>query len=166
MPALLKDLLFADLDIELDATRRTLERFPDDKADWKPHAKSSTLQQLARHVAELPGLATAILTTESFDVRAPGWERPNPTTSSEILALFERTANAFRDAAADISEQALTESWSLKAGDHVVMAAPRAVMVRRMGLTHLAHHRAQLGVYYRLLDVPVPGLFGPSADER
>jgi len=165
MPAI-KDLLFADLDIELDATRRTLERFPDDKADWRPHAKSRTLQQLAHHVAELPGLATAILTTDSFDVRAPRADRPTPSTSGELLALFEQSASAFRNAAADISDQALTESWSLKAGGHVVMAAPRAVMVRRMGLTHLAHHRAQLGVYYRLLDLPVPGLFGPSADER
>ena len=162
----LKELLFADLEPELAATRKTLERFPDDRAAWKPHEKSRTLQQLAEHVAELPGFASVMLTTDTFDVKNGGRFSTSAPTAAELLALFDRAAGQLRDAVARTDDERLQQPWTFTAGAHVIVSGPRAVVLRRMGITHLAHHRAQLGVYYRLLDVPVPGTFGPSADER
>ena len=162
----LKDLLFGDLDIELAATRKTLERFPDDKADWRPHAKSSTLQQLARHVAELPGFAATMLKTDSFDVMGAARQKSSAATAADLLALFDGAAASLKEALAARRDDELQQTWTLTAGERTVVSGPRALMLRRMGITHIAHHRAQLGVYYRMLDVPVPGLFGPSADER
>ncbi|HYD52817.1 MAG TPA: DinB family protein [Gemmatimonadaceae bacterium] len=162
----LKDLLFADLEAELAATRKTLERFPDEHAAWKPHQKSSSLQDLARHVAELPAFASVMLTTDTYDVANVRREKAPVSTAADLLAMFDRTAGTLREAVAAVTDEQLGQTWAFTAGAHTVVSGPRAVMLRRMGLTHLAHHRAQLGVYYRLLDVPVPGLFGPSADER
>jgi uncharacterized damage-inducible protein DinB len=162
----LRDLLFGDLDLELAATRKTLERYPDGKGDWRPHQKSHTLENLARHVADLPGFASMMLEGEGIDVMTVRPPRSTASTAAELLANFDERARRLREGIAALSDAALESPWKLMAGAHVFAEAPRAVMIRRMGLTHIAHHRAQLGVYYRMLDVPVPGLFGPSADER
>jgi hypothetical protein len=107
-----------------------------------------------------------MLTTDSFDVASASRPKSSAATAADLLALFDDATKSLRDALASVRDDELQQEWCLTAGERTIVAGPRALMLRRMGLTHIAHHRAQLGVYYRMLDVPVPGLFGPSADER
>jgi uncharacterized damage-inducible protein DinB len=157
-------LLFEDLDQELASTRRMLERVPDDKGDWRPHEKSGSLAELATHVADLAGLGVMILETEELDALARP-PRQTLRTSEEMLARFDQNVQRLR-AALDGTDAARFEGeWTLRAGERVFAARPRRSLLRTMVLSHIVHHRAQLGVYLRLLDVPVPGMYGPSADE-
>ena len=155
---------YADLDNELASTRKILERFPDDKADWGPHDKSRTIGKLAAHVANLPGLAGMVLTEESLDVmkRTPA---PEKNSAAELVEFFDTQVAFLRKAIAGIAPGDLDKQWSLKAGDRVLVSQTRRNLLRVMFLSHMIHHRAQLGVYYRLLNVPVPGMYGPTADE-
>jgi uncharacterized damage-inducible protein DinB len=157
-------LLFHDLKQEMDTTRRVLERVPDGKEDWRPHEKSMTLGALSTHVAELPGYGIAILTTDEFD-GAGGIPGTRPTNTGERLKRFEEQSSEFRRLVGSLTWDAAVETWRFKFGDRVVVEGERAKLLRPMVLTHIAHHRAQLGVYLRLLGVPVPGTYGPSADE-
>ncbi len=157
--------LFPDLEEELANTRRALDRFPDEHADWRPHEKSTTLGDLAGHIANLPGFGQAIASTSEFDFAAKPYVRPTARTREELLELFDEKAAAARTALASLDEGALRETWTLRNGDTVLISGPRGYHVRRLLLNHIIHHRAQLTVYYRLLGVPVPGLYGPSADE-
>lgn len=158
-------LIFADLEDELTVTRRILERYPEEHGDWQPHEKSMSLCRLATHVAELPSFTQIILATEEWDGARTPYTTPRVETGAEILALFDRVAAELRDTVAAFDPAKLDDHWVLRRGDHVFVQGSRAALVRRMGLTHLAHHRGQLSVYYRLLGVPVPGMHGPSADE-
>lgn len=158
--------LFADLEEELVATRRMLERFPDEHADWKPHEKSATLAQLATHVAELPQFGTAIATLPEWVAGVNKFDRVHARTREEILALHDRSAAIARDALAKLDPAALEHEWKMRMGDKVLVSGQRGPLIRRMLFSHIAHHRGQLSVYYRMLDVPVPGMFGPSADEK
>ena len=158
--------LFADLEEEHANTRRMLERFPDEHADWKPHEKSTTLAALATHVAELPQFGSAIATKAGWTIGVDKFERVHARTRAEILALHDRSADIAREALAALDATSLTHEWQMKAGDKVVFGGPRGPLIRRMLFSHIAHHRGQLSVYYRLLGVPVPGMFGPSADDR
>ena len=155
---------FADLDSELASTRKILERFPIGKGDWRPHAKSRTIGQLAVHVAQLPGLGVSILTQEFLDAFARPAD-PELATAADLVAHFDQNAHALRDALARSSADDLNKTWSLRAGDRVFVNGPRRMLLRPMLINHLIHHRAQLGVYYRLLDIPVPVIYGPTADE-
>jgi uncharacterized damage-inducible protein DinB len=162
----LRGLLFGDLDEELGKTRRVLERVPQEKLDWRPHERSMTVGGLATHLANLPLWPTGILSQDSFDVGAP-LPRLEPMTSVEtILAHFDRQAGDLRNALTSTSEGALLAPWRLVQGDQVLAETTRAAAVRTYGISHIIHHRAQLGVYLRLLDVPVPRVYGPTADER
>ncbi len=157
-------LVLGDAEGELASTRRVLERFPDGKGDWRPHAKSRTIGQLAAHVAALPGLGIRIVTTEGIDAatRPP---LPNLNTVAELVALFDANTRGLRAAIAEADDAMLGESFTLRAGDRVFVSLPKREALRSMFLNHLIHHRAQLGVYFRLLDVPVPVVYGPTADE-
>lgn len=157
-------LLFPDLDGELKTTRRILERVPDGKDDWRPHEKSMTLGTLATHVAQLPGFGIAMLTSDEFDVanRPP---QANPANAEDRLKLFDQVSGKLRELLQHLTWEQARGTWKLKFGDRVFREAPRAVMIRSVVITHMAHHRAQLGVYLRLLGIPVPGSYGPSADE-
>ena len=157
------DLLYPELDRELDKIRRMLERFPDAHAGWTPHVKSRTLGSLATHLASL-GIGARLLETDEVDVtsRTPPALR---STAAELLALFDESAGALKAALPMATPEALNQTWTLRVGPRVLFAQPRRVVIREMLLNHFIHHRAQLGVYYRLLDVPVPGTYGPSADE-
>ena len=155
---------FADLDSELASTRKVLERFPSEKGDWRPHAKSRTIGQLAVHVAQLPGLGISILTQEFLDAFARP-AAPELGTAADLVAHFDQNVQAFLDALANSNADDLNKTWSLRAGDRVFVNGPRRMLLRPMIINHLIHHRAQLGVYYRLLDVPVPVIYGPTADE-
>jgi uncharacterized damage-inducible protein DinB len=157
-------LLFTDLKPELTTTRRILERVPNGKDDWRPHEKSMTLGTLANHVAQLPGLGILMLTTEDFDAakRSP---QPKPADAAERLKIFDRVTSELLKQLEGLDWDRAMSPWKFSVGERVVVNAPRAKVIRNMVVTHLAHHRAQLGVYLRLLGVPIPGSYGPSADE-
>jgi uncharacterized damage-inducible protein DinB len=156
----------ADLQHELDTTRRVLARVPEEHLAWKPHAKSYSLGQLARHVAEIPGWVDVTLTTDALDGADLPPSGPVPTAVREISDAFERTAAQAVASLAKASEEELARTWTLRVGDHVIFAMPKSRVLRGFVISHLIHHRAQLAVYLRLLDVPVPSIYGPSADER
>jgi uncharacterized damage-inducible protein DinB len=157
-------LVLGDADNELASTRRVLERFPDGRGDWQPHVKSRTLGQLAAHVATLCGLGTSIITTDGID-RSTRPPSINANSAAELLALFDARRAEFDAAIAGAGESILGETWSIKAGDRILISLPKPAALRSVFMNHLIHHRAQLGVYYRLLDVPLPILYGPTADE-
>ena len=158
------ELLYADLESELASTRRVLERFPEQHADWRPHEKSRTLAELATHVADIPNRAAVILETDGMEVAARTPMAPLRTVAALLQHFDDSSAKASsRVAGADL--EGLSEQWSVRAGPRVLLAQPRRVALRIVVVSHMVHHRAQLGVYYRLLGVPVPGVYGPSADE-
>jgi uncharacterized damage-inducible protein DinB len=166
-PTLRKDpatVLFADLDTELATTRRMLERVPDGKDDWRPHKKSRTLDELATHVAQLPGFGILMLTRDEYDGGTQPPE-PKPGCCSERVEIFDEVAGRFRQLVKGLTWDQALSPWTLKFRGQEVFTAPRAQLLRSAMITHLAHHRAQLGVYLRLLDVPVPSSYGPTADE-
>lgn len=164
-PATPADLLFADLDEELDATRRTLERVPVEHVEWRPHEKSMPLSQLATHLAQLPGLPGLILTQDELDMSDSDFEPREIDDTDERLELFDEEAANLRELVDDLTWDRAMATWTMSLDGEVIMQGPRAVFVRSAGLSHMAHHRAQLGVYLRLLDVPVPKVYGPTADE-
>ena len=157
---------FADLDLELSTTRRVLDRVPADRLAWQPHEKSMTLGELATHIANLLRWWQMTLTTEGFDISQARPPSDPPTTKEGILALWDQQAEALRALLTDTSDDDLRVMWTLRAGDHAISTDPRHLVVRRFGMSHIVHHRGQLSVYLRLLDVPVPSIYGPSADER
>ncbi len=138
---------FDDFDREVESTRRVLARFHDGRGDWRPHAKSRTIGQLATHVANIPSRGTSILETSELDMT-----KQAPAAAPPMAAAAQAAAELSRD-------------WTLRAGDRVILRQSKGSLLRLMVLSHIIHHRAQLGVYYRLLDIPVPGVYGPSADE-
>ena len=157
-------LILPEFDHEMENTRKSLERVPENKFSFKPHAKSMTLGALATHLATINHWAEAILGLDSFDVStAP----PNPELKSrdEVLAAFDKDTAIARKAIADATDAHLLKPWTLTAGSKTVLTMPRVAVVRSFLLNHSIHHRAQLGVYLRLNDVPVPSIYGPSADE-
>ena len=158
-------LLFPDLDAELDSTRRMLERVPAEPADWRPHEKSMTLAPLAGHVAELPAFPSLMLEHDDFEMPGSGYQPTEMTDPAERLATFDEESAKLRDLVERLTWERAMGRWTLRMDGEVVMQGVRAVLVRSAGLSHMAHHRAQLGVYLRMLDVPLPATAGPSADE-
>jgi uncharacterized damage-inducible protein DinB len=161
----LRKIALGDLETEIATTRRVLERIPDEHFEWKPHARSMSLGGLATHIATIPFYGTAVLQGQDFDVAAPLPPNPPATTRDEVLRRFEETVAAFRALLEDADDLSLREPWNLRSGEHVILTAPRIGMLRGMVVSHLVHHRGQLSVYLRLLDVPVPSIYGPTADE-
>ena len=153
----------AEFDQEMVPTRRVLERVPADKGDWKPHPRSFSLAHLAQLVSWMPGWFSAMIDDPHIDLGASaGYSNESTET---LLAGFDRAVARSRAAIERLNEEKLAESWSLKHGEHVLMTSSRDVALRST-MNHLAHHRGQLSVYLRLLDVPVPSIYGPSADEK
>jgi uncharacterized damage-inducible protein DinB len=159
------DLLAPEFDQELAVTRRVLERVPDGKGEWKPHAKSFSLGHLAQLVARLPGWATMTMRRSELDL-ASDYAPYSYETTATLLAEFDRNAAEGKAAIAEATNEDFQMPWSLKMGERTILTQPRYSVLRSMTINHLVHHRAQLGVYLRLLDVPVPGMYGPTADER
>ncbi len=162
--------MLAEFDQEMQNTRKTLERVPDDKWNWKPHDKSGTVGWLAGHIALLPGWATMTINSEEFDY-APvsgksSYQPPKTENRKDLLAAFDKESAEARAALASVSDQEMLKGWKLLAGGEEIFAMPRVAVIRSVVMNHLIHHRAQLGVYFRLMGVPVPGLYGPSADEN
>jgi uncharacterized damage-inducible protein DinB len=159
------DALLPEFDHEMTTTRKVLERVPEGQFDWKPHPKSFSIGALASHVATLPVWGSETLTMLEFDVG--GDQRPPaaPSSKGELLAAFDKNAASARAALAGKTDAELTAMWTLKRNGHTIFAMPRAAVWRSFVLNHLIHHRGQLTVYLRLLDVAVPSVYGPSADE-
>jgi uncharacterized damage-inducible protein DinB len=164
----IRDAFLPEFDHEMALTRKALERVPEGKPDWKPHQKSMTMSRLAGHLAELPNFAVMTIQNDSFDVAPPGGSKRQPTvmtSRAQLLEAFDKNVVAARAAIAGASDEHLGKMWRLHAGDKTIFNMPRAGVLRTLILSHTIHHRAQLGVYLRLNDVPVPSVYGPSADE-
>ena len=160
--------MLPEFDQEMQSTRKTLERVPDDKWNWKPHEKSGTVSWLASHVATMVGWLPITINTEELDyapVGGPAFELPKIANRKELLAEFDKNVAESRAALSKVSDAEMMKNWKLLAGGQEIFTMPRAACIRGMVMNHLIHHRAQLTVYYRLLGIPVPGLYGPSADE-
>lgn len=166
----IRDGILPEFDHEMANTRKTLERVPEGKAEFKPHEKSMALDRLAGHVAELPGFATMIISRESLEAQpADPSQRLVPlkmTSRKQVLEEFDKNVAAARAAIAGVSDEALMKTWSFTVGGKPIFTMPRVAALRSFVMNHLVHHRAQLGVYLRLNDVPVPSIYGPSADEQ
>lgn len=162
------DALLPEFDHEMATTRKTLERVPEGKPDWKPHDKSMTIGRLAGHVAELSSLVPRVISMEVLDFRPPGAPPRQPfvmTTRQELLQVFDKNVADARAAIAGVSDADLVKTFTLAAGGKTIFSLPRVAALRTFFLNHVIHHRGQLTVYLRLNDVPVPSIYGPSADE-
>ena len=158
----MSELLLPEFDQEMPVTRRVLERVPDTRADWKPHPKSFSLAHLAQLVATMPGWITGTLRQPAIDLAA-GSGYSNQETSA-LLVQFDRRVQEAHEAIAATTDAAYGETWELRKGPAVLITMPRGIAVRQH-INHHVHHRAQLAMYLRLVDVPVPSMYGPTADE-
>ena len=160
--------LLSEFDEEMAKTRKTLERVPIDRLDWKPHEKSMTMGRLATHLAAIPAWTNETLAQESLDIAPPGQPPAQPRflgSQKELLDLFDRNVASGRTLIAATTEEQLALPWSLLSGGKVLFTQPRLAILRAWVFNHTVHHRAQLGVYLRLNDIAVPAIYGPSADE-
>ncbi len=157
------EALIPEFEQEMTTTRRLLERVPSDRGQWKPHPKSFALGHLAQLISWMPGWIANTLSNTALDLAiAPGYSFE---TTETLLAVFDRNVREAREALQSAKDPEFSVAWSLKRGDRVLFTAPRGAIVR-MHISHLSHHRGQLTVYLRLLDVPIPSIYGPTADER
>lgn len=159
------EMLLKEFDQEAETTRKMLSRIPDDKYSWKPHEKSMTMQRLATHIADLPSWVDMVINTDHLDFANNDHKEPVITNTADLLTFHEESYQKGRAALARANEKQLEEMWTLRNGEQVYSVSPK-VEVIRMAYNQTVHHRAQLGVFLRLLDVPIPGSYGPSADEQ
>ena len=162
----LNQLLLTELDREAVASRRMLERVPADQFAWQPHPKSMTLGRLATHLSELPVFLNRILDADEFDMTASRPAPFVPDTAAALLGFFDERLAAGRTSLGLAPEEMLHQLWVFRAGERVIAQGTRYEMIRSWMMNHQIHHRGQLSVFLRLLDVPVPGMYGPSADDR
>jgi uncharacterized damage-inducible protein DinB len=156
--------LLQEMDQEAQTTRKMLERVPDDKYDWQPHKKSMTLRQLATHVAELPSWVSMTLTTDELDFAHNPYQPVKVNSKADLLTYFEQSLAEGKEELSHAQEDQLSQLWTLRNGNEIYSTSTKAEVIR-MSYNQIVHHRAQLGVYLRLLDIPIPGSYGPSADE-
>jgi uncharacterized damage-inducible protein DinB len=164
----ISDALLPEFDQEMANTRKTLERVPDDKLGWKPHPKSFAMGSLATHICNMLGWAVDTIKKDSFDVApvgAPPYKEEPAASQKALLEKFDKNVVPARAAIAAASDEDLLKPWSLLAGGQTLFTMPRIECLRSFVMNHTIHHRAQLTVYLRLNDIPVPALYGPSADE-
>jgi len=160
----LAEQIVAELENEAQTTKRLLERIPDGKLSWKPHVKSFSLGQLALHIAAVPGgIAGAVM---SDTMEAPNFAQEEAKSRDEVLKTFTKSITAAKDTLNTMDDSKLNSSWSLTKNGRTIMSMPRVAVVRSIMMNHVYHHRGQLSVYLRLLDVPIPSIYGPSADEN
>jgi uncharacterized damage-inducible protein DinB len=162
------EMILPEFEQEMANTRKTLERVPDEKFDWKPHEKSFSLGGLATHLANIPSWTVNAFEKDELDIAPPGappFRMEQAKSTADLLAAFDKNVAEARAALTGASDELWFGNWSLLRGGNIIMTLPRAAVMRGFVMSHLIHHRAQLGVYLRLLDVPVPAIYGPSADE-
>lgn len=161
------DPLLMEFDRESATTRKLLERVPSASFEWAPHKTSMTLGKLATHVATLPALVASFLHSEGFDFGAGGGAvPPTPSTSEELVASFDKAVKDAKGAMSGLDDEKAVGPWNLTSGGKVLMSMPRIALVRSFLINHSIHHRGQLSVYLRMLDVPIPSVYGPSGDEN
>jgi uncharacterized damage-inducible protein DinB len=156
--------MLQEFETEAGTTRRVLERVPTDKLTWKPHPKSMSLGTLALHVAASPGVIIGWCSEDETQFK--GEPSPQPTSTAEILAAHDASVKKVKETLPLIGDQGMQQMWTAKAGGQTLMSMPKAALARAIVMNHWVHHRGQLSVYLRLLDVPVPSIYGPSADEN
>jgi uncharacterized damage-inducible protein DinB len=165
----LSDSLLPEFDHEMANTRKTLERVPDGKSDWKPHQKSMAMGGLATHLSNIPTWAVYTIDQDALDLAPEGKPLPPAQlakSQAELLATFDANVAKARAAIAGASDAELFKPWSLMSNGNTILTMPKIAVLRSFVMNHLIHHRAQLGVYLRLNDIPVPSIYGPSADEN
>jgi uncharacterized damage-inducible protein DinB len=158
--------MLGEIQQEAATTRKVLERIPENKLAWRPHQKSMTIGQLALHLAQVPGGIAKISQADEFDVSNATFGAKQPDNMGEIFAAHDESIRAAEDCLKSMTEDKARATWRLKMGTKEVLAMPRAGLLRSIMLNHWYHHRGQLSVYLRLLDVPLPSIYGPSADEN
>jgi uncharacterized damage-inducible protein DinB len=161
-----KDAFLSDLQLEAVKTRKMLERVPMEHADYKPHEKSSSLWSMARHLANLYSWTAGTLLADEMDFAKPMEPVPAISTKEELLALFDRRTAEAIEVVSNTTDEVLDSDWTMRMGEQIFFTRPKKEVLREFVLSHGIHHRAQLTIYFRLLDVPVPSIYGPSADER
>jgi uncharacterized damage-inducible protein DinB len=158
------ELLLKEMEAEATTTRKMLSRVPADKWDWKPHEKSMNLKQLATHLAELPSWVTMALTTSELDFAKMDYKPAEVADTTALVELFEKSLASGKDSLQQATEADLEPSWTMRSGDRIHFVMTKYEVIRH-SFSQTIHHRAQLGVYLRLLNIPIPGSYGPSADE-
>ena len=160
--------MLPEFEMEMAGTRKVLERIPDDKFDWKIHDKSNTIGWVANHLADIAGWVQGTINEDTLDiepVEGQPYQSPTETTTTAILALFDKNVAQGREVLSTVEDATLFENWSLLKGGETLLTMPRLAVLRTWVLNHTIHHRAHLCVYLRMNDIPIPGLYGPSADE-
>ena len=163
------DALLPEFDHEMAGTRKTLERVPEDKLEWKAHPKSNTIGWVASHLVEIPGWVEGTLAQDTWDINPVGGQPYRTailTSRKQMLEAFDKNVADARRAISATSDDAFHKQWSLLSGGQAILTMPRLTVIRSFVLNHAIHHRAILTVYYRLNDIPVPALYGPSGDEQ
>lgn len=163
----IKDAFIGELKHESSLTRKMLEKVPLDKTDWKPHEKSMSLGKLATHVAEITHWVSDIIHIDDFDFMKNFNFNPRVASSTEeLIEIFQTNLDKAITDLSNMSDDDFAKSWVVRRGEQVMFNTPKKVSIRAWAINHMIHHRGQLSVYLRLLDVPVPGMYGPSADEK
>ena len=157
--------LIAELKMEAATTRKILLCVPSEKNDWKPHENSMLLGRLASHIADLPGWITMVMNTAELDLATMDYKPFMAPSNEELASYFDGKVNEAFDVLEKSIDTDFEAMWTLRRGDHVMFSMPKKVVIRSMALSHLYHHRGQLSVYLRLLDIAIPGMYGPSFDE-
>ena len=161
-----KDAFIAELKHESALTKKMLERVPLEKADWKPHEKSMTIGRLATHIAENVKWISDIIHIDDFDFATKSFKSYSAASSDELLKIFQDNLDAAIHDLSSMTDEDFSKTWIVRVGEKIMYNTPKKVAIRGWAFSHQIHHRGQLSVYLRLLDVPVPGMYGPSADER
>lgn len=157
--------MIKEMQHEASQTKRMLERIPVDQFNWKPHEKSRAIGQLAIHVAQIPAWTSRILTSTDFDIMTFRREVPEVKTADDLISISESNVQKAIEDLQNASDEQMFAPWTFRRGDHIILSLPRVAAIRSMAINHLVHHRGQLSVYLRLLNIPVPGMYGASADE-
>jgi uncharacterized damage-inducible protein DinB len=158
-------ILIAEIEEEAVSARKCLERIPAEKFDWKPHEKSMTFTRLASHIAEMFGWTAATLQADELDFAKVDYKPFEPATTDDLVEYFDKNVAEAIDALRNAPDEVFFQNWTMRNGEQIYFTMPKAVVMRSFVLNHIVHHRGQLSVYLRLNDIPVPSLYGPSADE-
>lgn len=158
--------LISELQQEAQSTRKMLERVPEDKHSWKPHEKSMSLGQLASHVAELSSFITSMVTLDELDFSKEDYTIKQAASNKELLKMFDEHFSQLIESLQNADDENMLGNWRLRSGDQIFFEMPKLKVIRSLGINHYIHHRGQLSVYLRLLDVPLPSVYGPTADEQ
>jgi len=161
-----KDAFIGELKHESSLTKKMLEKVPLDRKDWKPHEKSMTLGRLATHVAEISHWVSRVVTMDEFDFLVQGFSSYTAASPEELMTIFNEKLNKAIADLQTMNDESFNKIWTVRRGEQVMFTTPKKIAIRGWALNHMIHHRGQLSVYLRLLDVPVPGMYGPSADEK